>query len=69
MARSKGTKKTARLSVSLESKAHQVLIAWSEQEDISAAWLIRRAVNEMIERRQKHGTIKQGLSSGPSGLK
>jgi len=53
MARPKGTRKTARFSVSLDDKAHRELRAFAVRDDVSIAWLIRRAVNEMIERWHK----------------
>jgi hypothetical protein len=51
MARPKNTRKTARLSVSLDEKSHQTLCFFAQQDDVTLAWLIRRSVHEMIERR------------------
>ena len=55
MARPKGTPKTNRVTVSLDDQTHRVLQAYSERDDVSISWLIRRAVAEMIDQREKAG--------------
>lgn len=53
MPRPRGNRKTARLTVSLDEQAHTTLAAFAAQQDVSIAWMIRRAVLEFIERRER----------------
>lgn len=50
MARPKGHRKEARLSVSFDSTDYAELNALAARRDVSVAWLIRSAVNELITR-------------------
>jgi predicted transcriptional regulator len=50
MARPSGNRKEARLSVSLDSQTYAQLCALARRSDVSAAWMIRRAINELIQR-------------------
>jgi hypothetical protein len=48
MARPRGNRKSARLTISLDEEAHATLCAMARSEDVSVAWIVRRAVNELI---------------------
>ncbi len=50
MARPKGHRKEARLSVSFESSDYAHLNALAARRDVSVAWLIRSAVHDLISR-------------------
>jgi len=50
MARPKGHRKEARLSVSFDSTDYAELNALAARRDVSVAWLIRSAVQELISR-------------------
>lgn len=60
MARPKGTPKTNRVTVSFDADAHDALRIRAEQEDVSIAWLIRRAVNDMIADSAQSNPRKRG---------
>jgi predicted transcriptional regulator len=49
MARPRGRTKSVRISVSLDDRAQGALLAIASGEDVSVSWLIRRAVNELID--------------------
>lgn len=48
MARPRGRTKTARLTVNLEPQEYASLQALARQADVPLAWLIRRAVTELL---------------------
>lgn len=48
MARPRGRTKTARLTVNLDDQAYTTLCAMARSEDVSVAWIVRRAVNDLI---------------------
>ncbi len=48
MARPRGNRKTARLSVSLDAVDYALLCEIARKEDVSVAWVVRRAVSELI---------------------
>ncbi len=50
MARPKGQRKEARLSVSFDASDYAHLCALAARRDVSVAWLIRHAVHELIGR-------------------
>lgn len=50
MARPRENRKIARLTVTLDDQAHAVLATLARRQDVSVAWMIRRAVREFIER-------------------
>lgn len=50
MKRSKGQKNSVRLSVTLDEGEHAELSELAASLDLSAAWMIRRAVSEFIAR-------------------
>jgi predicted transcriptional regulator len=67
MARPRGDRKAARLSVSLDRRIHAQLCALARKNDVSAAWLIRRAVMDLIARDAQPGdTLELPLSRRPS---
>jgi hypothetical protein len=49
MARPKGKRKQARISVSFEDADYAMLCALARRHDVSAAWMIRQAVHNLIE--------------------
>jgi hypothetical protein len=49
MARPRGQRKTARLTVSLDPGAYSVLVAIAKERDVSVAWLARRAIIDLID--------------------
>jgi hypothetical protein len=48
MARPRGNRKEARLSVSFDASDYADLCALAARRDVSVAWLIRRAVYELL---------------------
>ncbi|WP_266064501.1 ribbon-helix-helix protein, CopG family [Brucella intermedia] len=50
MARPKGNRFPVRLSVSIEAADHAALSKLASDLDLSAAWLVRKAVAEFVER-------------------
>ena len=50
MARPKGKKVAARLSVGLSQPQYVALTALAEQNEATVAWVIRRAIAEFLER-------------------
>jgi len=48
MPRPRGRSKTARLTVNLEPREYAMLLALARTEDVPLAWLIRRAITELI---------------------
>ena len=50
MARPRGRRKEARLSVSFDAGDYAQLNALALRRDVSVAWLVRRAVQELIAR-------------------
>ena len=54
MSRNKAQKKQVRLSVSLDESEYAELSRLGEQLDLSAAWMIRRAVSEFVARHRNN---------------
>jgi hypothetical protein len=50
MARPRGNRKEARLSVSLDGREHAELCALARSRDVSAAWMVRQAIHDLLER-------------------
>lgn len=48
MGRPRSNREVARLSVSLEAHDYRELKSLAERNDVSAAWLIRRAITEFL---------------------
>ena len=47
--------KSARLSVSLDEQTYQELCDIARNDDVSVAWVIRRAVNDLVTYRREKG--------------
>jgi hypothetical protein len=52
MARPRGNRKTARLSVSLDAQDYGVLCEIARSQDVSVAWVVRRAVGDLVRGHQ-----------------
>jgi len=52
MARPRENRKTVRLTVSLNEQAHATLSVLAKRQDVSVAWIVRRAVSEFIEHQE-----------------
>jgi hypothetical protein len=50
MARPKGKRKQARISVSFEDSDYAMLGALARRHNVSTAWMVRQAVQDLIER-------------------
>ncbi len=50
MARPKKDRQPARLTVTLDESDYQRVCSLADQNDVSAAWVIRRAVHDYLER-------------------
>jgi predicted transcriptional regulator len=60
MARPRGNRKLARLTVSLDGQVFQHLRALAEAADVSIAWLARRAIEDLIEsENQEPGKVQK----------
>jgi hypothetical protein len=53
MARPKGNRKDARLSVSFDHRDYAALCALARRNDVSVAWMVRHAVHSLIERERE----------------
>ena len=49
MARPRGNRKEARLSVSLDERDYAELCAIAQRHDVSVAWMVRQAVHTLIQ--------------------
>ena len=52
MARPRGNRKEARLSVSLDGSDYEQLCALARQHDVSVTWMVRQAVHSLIRQQQ-----------------
>jgi hypothetical protein len=52
MARPKGRRKEARISVSFDEQEYASLAVLARRRDVSVAWMVRQAVHALIEREQ-----------------
>ena len=52
MARPRGNRKTARISVSFADHVYASLSSLAHEQDVSIAWLVRWAVHDLIDRRE-----------------
>lgn len=50
MPRPKGNRKNSRLTVSLDDKDYEILQSLAHKEDVSVAWLVRKAIQDMLVR-------------------
>jgi Ribbon-helix-helix protein, copG family len=55
MARPKGNRKEARLSVSLGDREYAELTALARRNDVSVAWVVRQAIHDLIQQEQDMG--------------
>lgn len=62
MPRPRGKKHPARMSISLDAATYAELRALSREYDVSAAWVLRRAVEEFIERNGTAGSTELPLT-------
>ncbi len=70
MARPKGNRKEARLSVSLDGREHAELCALARSRDVSAAWMVRQAIHDLLEReRDKARNPELPLTCRPTSSK
>lgn len=57
MARPKSSKRSVRLSVSLDEDDHKAVRDMADAMDLSTAWVVRRAVSEFLERHGKDSDL------------
>jgi hypothetical protein len=60
MARPRGNRKEARLSVSLDGRDYEQLCTLARHHDVSVAWMVRQAVHNLI-RQQLDATANPEL--------
>ena len=65
MARPRGNRKTARLSVSLDARDYAILAEIARKQDVSVAWVVRRAVSEVV-RSHEEGAAEPELPLAPN---
>ena len=63
MSRNIANPKTARLSVSLDEQTYRTICDIARDDDVSVAWVIRRAVSELVKNRD---TAIGGLTAVPT---
>jgi hypothetical protein len=51
MARPRSNRRTVRLSVSLDETVYAAVLSLAREQDVSAAWVVRRAVNGLVAER------------------
>ncbi len=66
MARPKTEKHPARLTVTLDEEDYKEVCARAESNDVSAAWIIRRAVQTYLGRPQVSGATVERASQTES---
>ena len=70
MVRPKGKKPAVRLSVSLDPADHAELSQLAELNDLTVAWMVRKAVSEFVARNADHDQpvlpLQRGSGSGAS---
>lgn len=62
MARPRLNKRVVRVTVSLDERPYGDLLEMSREQEVSLAWLIRRAVTELIEARLGERTSQLPLT-------
>ena len=67
MARPKGKKPAVRLSISLDPADHAELSGLAAQNDLSVAWMVRKAVSEFIARNANQDQPVLPLHRGSGG--
>ena len=53
MARPRGNRKEARISVSFDNGDYAILCALARRDDVSIAWIVRRAVHDLTARERQ----------------
>ncbi|MBF9036821.1 ribbon-helix-helix protein, CopG family [Rhodobacterales bacterium HKCCE2091] len=53
MARPKSNRKITRVSITLDDRDYKALRALADQNDVSTAWMVRRAVADFLEQPKK----------------
>jgi len=66
MARPRGRKKIARITVNLEAQEYAALVALARAKDLPLAWLIRRAIANMITARSSSEVLPDKAIGGPA---
>lgn len=61
MPRPRGKRLPVRLSVSMEAAVHAKLSRLADRQDVSLAWMIRRALAELIERHEGEEQVELPL--------
>ena len=68
MVRPKGKRLPVRLSVSMGAAVHAKLLQLADRQDVSLAWMIRKALAEYIERQEEDNQAELPLRrSGQDG--
>ena len=71
MPRPRGKRVTVRLSVGLNPASHAKLSRLADRNDVSLAWMIRKAIADFIERHEEDSQaelpLQRGRESGYSG--
>lgn len=68
MPRPKGKRVPVRLSVSMDATVHAKLLRLADRQDVSLAWMIRKALAEFIERQEEEDQAELPLRrSGEEG--
>ncbi|RLL71540.1 CopG family transcriptional regulator [Ochrobactrum soli] len=62
MARPRGQKHPVRLSVSMDEKDHAAISRLAADMNLSAAWIVRRAVSEFVARHEDGAQTELPLS-------
>jgi hypothetical protein len=55
MARPKGNRKEARLSVSFDEREYAELCALARRNNVSVAWMVRHAVHTLMQENRERG--------------
>lgn len=70
MGRPAGNRKTARLTVSLDADDYANVVALARDQDVSVAWLVRRAIkNALVQDQAERHLTSISISSSPERQK
>ena len=64
MSRPRGKRVPVRLSVGLDPASHAKLSRLAHRNDVSLAWMIRKAIADFIERQEEDGQVELPLRRG-----
>lgn len=67
MGRPKSNRKVSRLSVSLDDQDYETLKSLADKHDVSAAWLVRRAVTDFLKAAEGNRSRKPESKIVPVG--